>query len=49
VPAWFWNPTAYAQRRRFTLSCVRWPLSAALHFADHLPRDLPWPPYELPA
>jgi len=49
VPAWFWNPTAYAQRQHFMSSCVKWPLRTALRFADRLPRALPWPPYELPA
>jgi hypothetical protein len=49
VPAWFWNPTAYAQRQHFTSSYVKWPLRTALRFADRLPRNLPWPPYELPA
>src|SRR5262249_59754931 len=42
VPAWFWNPTAYAQRQHFTSSYVKWPLRTALRFADRLPRDLPW-------
>lgn len=49
VPAWFWNPTAYAQRQHFTSSHVKWPLRLALRFADRLPRKLPWPPYELPS
>jgi hypothetical protein len=48
VPAWFWNPIAYAQRRHFTASNVRWPLSPAVGFSYRLPRNLLWPPYELP-
>lgn len=49
LPAWFWNPTAYAQRQSFTSSLVKWPLRTARRFADRLPGNVPWSPYELTA
>jgi len=48
MPAWFWNPPAYAQCQRFPTPYMKWPLHGAKLLADHLPGDLPWTPVELP-